>query len=72
MMPAQFQALVPTTVPVPIPMPGTVATLGTEPAPPAPTEAVVPVSTDAVIPVAVPTPRPDFDNAVLRGSLAHG
>ena len=71
-MPAQFEALVPTTVPVPIPMPGTVATLGTEPTAPAPTEAVVPVSTEAVIPVAIPTPRPDFDNAVLRGSLAHG
>lgn len=70
-MPAQFEILVPTTVPVPIPMPGTVAISGAEPALPA-TEAVVPASKEAVIPVVIPTPRPDFNSAVLRGSLAHG
>ncbi len=66
MMPVQFEALVPTAVPVPIPMP--VATLATEPAVQAPTEAVLP---DAAAPVAVPTPRPELSNAVFRGSLAH-
>ncbi|CCM78575.1 cell wall hydrolase [Rhizobium mesoamericanum] len=71
LMPAQFASLVPTTVPVPIPMPGPVATLGTEPAVMAPTDAAVP-TTEAVIPVAIPTPRPAFNDAVLRGSLAHG
>jgi len=72
LMPAQFAALVPTTVPVPIPMPGSGATLGTEPAVPTPTETAVPITTEAVMPVAIPTPRPAFNDAVLRGSLAHG
>ena len=72
LMPAQFAALVPTTVPVPIPMPGTMATLATEPAIAVPKDAAVPVTTEAVMPVAVPTPRPGFNDAVLRGSLAHG
>lgn len=72
LMPAQFEALVPTTVPVPIPMPGSAATLATQPAAPTPSEAAMPVATEAVMPVAIPTPRPAYNDAVLRGSLAHG
>lgn len=73
LMPPQFQVLVPTTVPVPIPMPEPVATLGAQPSMPAPPmEAVSPAAMDAVTPVAVPIPRPAVNDAVLRGSLAHG
>ncbi len=70
-MPVQFEGLVPTAVPVPIPMPGPVASMETQPSVAEPAN-VLPVTMNADTPVAVPTPRPAFNDAALRGSLAHG
>jgi spore germination cell wall hydrolase CwlJ-like protein len=69
MLPPQFEALIPSAVPVPIPAPNTMATANTQPMPILEPEPVTTIEPEPGIPVAIPTPRPAYDSVMLRGSM---
>ncbi|EJC78374.1 cell wall hydrolase [Rhizobium hidalgonense] len=84
MLPPQFEALIPSAVPVPLPAPDPMATASTAQmqitAPvtaPVITPATAPVASPATsiepepgMPIAIPIPRPAYDSVMLRGSVA--
>ncbi|RUM14562.1 cell wall hydrolase [Rhizobium fabae] len=85
MLPPQFEALIPSAVPVPLPAPDSLATASTAsmqitapvtaPAPsPVPVTTPAPLPTTSIepepgMPIAIPTPRPAYDSVMLRGSM---
>jgi spore germination cell wall hydrolase CwlJ-like protein len=73
MLPPQFEALIPSAVPVPIPAPNTAATANAQAMPilePVTTaEPAVTIEPEPGTPVAVPTPRPAYDSVMLRGTV---
>ncbi|RUM27164.1 cell wall hydrolase [Rhizobium vallis] len=85
MLPPQFEALIPSAVPVPLPAPDSMATASTAsmqitapvtaPAPsPVPVIAPAPLPVTSIepepgIPIAIPIPRPAYDSVMLRGSI---
>ncbi|NKL51060.1 cell wall hydrolase, partial [Rhizobium leguminosarum bv. viciae] len=74
MLPPQFEALIPSAVPVPLPAPDPMATASTAPmritapvtAPVTPPEPSI--APEPGMPIAIPTPRPAYDSVMLRGS----
>ncbi|MBB4576346.1 cell wall hydrolase [Rhizobium lentis] len=71
MLPPQFDALIPSAVPVPLPAPDPMATASTAPmritAPVTPPEPSI--APEPGMPIAIPTPRPAYDSVMLRGEL---
>lgn len=67
MLPPQFEVLIPSAVPVPIPAPDPMATASTQPIPVI--EPVTSIEPEPGMPIAIPTPRPAYDNVMLRGSI---
>ncbi|MBX4927019.1 cell wall hydrolase [Rhizobium binae] len=76
MLPPQFEALIPSAVPIPLPAPDPMATASTAPmritapvtAPVTPPEPSI--APEPGMPIAIPTPRPAYDSVMLRGSIA--
>jgi len=67
MLPPQFEALIPSAVPVPLPAPDPMATAST-----GQMQIVAPVTSiepEPGTPIAIPTPRPAYDSVMLRGSI---
>lgn len=67
MLPPQFEALIPSAVPVPLPAPDPAATAST-----VQMQIVAPVTAiepEPGTPVAIPIPRPAYDSVMLRGSI---
>ncbi|MBX4868525.1 MULTISPECIES: cell wall hydrolase [Rhizobium] len=71
MLPPQFEALIPSAVPVPLPAPDPMATAST-----APMQITAPVTApepsagpEPGMRIAIPTPRPAYDSVMLRGDI---
>lgn len=71
MLPPQFEALIPSAVPVPLPAPDPMATASTAPMQiTAPVTAPEPsIEPEPGIRIAIPTPRPAYDSVMLRGGM---
>ncbi|MGO7180729.1 cell wall hydrolase [Rhizobium brockwellii] len=75
MLPPQFEALIPSSVPVPLPAPDPMATASTgqmritAPVTAPETSPVTSVEPEPGMPIAIPIPRPAYDSVMLRESL---
>ncbi|MGO8088226.1 cell wall hydrolase [Rhizobium leguminosarum] len=75
MLPPQFEALIPSAVPVPLPAPDPMSTASTgqmritAPVTAPETLPVTSVEPEPGMPIAIPTPRPAYDSVMLRESL---
>ncbi|MBY5333812.1 cell wall hydrolase [Rhizobium leguminosarum] len=75
MLPPQFEALIPSAVPVPLPAPDPMATASTgqmrimAPVTAPETSPVTSVEPEPGMPIAIPIPRPAYDSVMLRESL---
>ncbi|PDT18528.1 hydrolase [Rhizobium sp. J15] len=71
MLPPQFEALIPSAVPVPLPAPDPMSTASTAQmhitAPV--TQPETSIEPEPGMPVAIPTPRPAYDSVMLRGDI---
>lgn len=67
MLPPQFEALIPSAVPVPLPAPDPMATASTVKM--QITAPVTSIEPEPGTPIAIPTPRPAYDSVMLRGSI---
>ncbi|MBX4906483.1 MULTISPECIES: cell wall hydrolase [Rhizobium] len=71
-LPPQFEALIPSAVPVPLPAPDPMATASTAPMQIITAPVTQPETSTAPEPamrIAIPTPRPAYDSVMLRGEI---